>query len=245
MNFFKYYSAHPSAEVADIMAPLKYHSIRYVTADQFNDPYDCKCFFEKINGIREDSFSEVINRHLRVACMSRNPSSPIMWSHYSTHHAGYVIEYNLPNLVFQKVDYKKLKPFYYSTKDLREAVLRKKPNISDSEIEDCMKDILTSDESYMQILKDSIFTKHIDWKYEQEYRFIDVDEKGSMQKYVDKNIGSENVSSIILGYKFNHDKYDEELSSIIDSVYDGNLIVYKAEPSLDEYFMKINPYTIG
>lgn len=245
MNFFKYYSAHPSAEVSDIMAPLKYHSIRYVTADQFNDPYDCKCFFEELNGIREDSFSEVINRHLRIACMSRNPSSPIMWSHYSTHHAGYVIEYNLTNFVFEEVKYKQLKPFYYSTKDLREAVLHKKPNILDSEIEDCMKDILMSDESYMQILRDAIFTKHIDWKYEREYRFIDVDEKGSMQKYVDKNIGSENVNSIILGYKFNHDKYDEELKSIIDSVYNGNLIVYKAEPSLDEYCMKIKPYTIG
>ncbi len=177
--------------------------------------------------------------------MSRNPSSPIMWSHYSTHHAGYVIEYNLSNLVFKEVDYKELKPFYFSTKDLRELVLHKKPNISDSEIEDCMKEVLISDESYKQTLMNAIFTKHIDWKYEKEYRFIDVHEKGSNQKYIDKNIGQQNVNSIILGYKFNHDKYDEELRNIIDSVYDGNLIVYKAEPSLDEYFMKIKPYTIG
>jgi len=244
LNFFKYYSAHPSSEVAEIMAPLKHHSIRYVTADQFNDPYDCKCFFENYDGVREDSFSEIINRHLRVACMSRNPSSPIMWSHYSTHHAGYVIEYNLPNFVFKEVDYKELKPFHYSTKRLTEAVLQKKPNVSDSEFEDCMRDILMSDESYMQTLMDSIFTKHIDWKYEQEYRFIDINEKGCTLKNIDKNIGPENVNSIILGYKFNHAKYDEELKHIIHSVYNGNLTVYKAEPSLDEYLMKIKPYTI-
>ncbi|GLX62555.1 hypothetical protein KMU_05950 [Proteus vulgaris] len=226
------------------MAPLKYHSIRYVTADQFNDPYDCKCFFENIDNTREDSLSEVINRHLRVACMSRNPSSPIMWSHYSTHHAGYVLEYNLPDLTPRKVDYKELKPFHFSSKMLKEAVLNKKPDISGSEIQDYLKEILISDEFYIQLLADSIFTKHIDWKYEQEYRFIDVNEKGSSEKYVDKDIGPENVNSIILGYKFNHDKFEGELKRIIDSVYDGKMTVYKAEPSFDEYSMKIKRYTI-
>ncbi len=244
LNFFKYYSSHPRATLDEVMAPLKYHSIRYVAADQFNDPYDCKCFFEALNGEREDSLSDVINRHLRIACMSRNPSSPIMWSHYSSHHAGYVIEYILPELPFKEVDYKEITPFYYSTKEIREEILQKTPGIAESEIEEKIKELLLSNDSYMENLKNAIFTKHSDWKYEEEYRFIDFNEKGSSKKHIDIDIGAENVNSIILGFKFDHEKYDHELSKIIDSIYGGSLTVYKAEPSLDEYFMKIKPYDV-
>lgn len=245
MNFFKYYSSHSSATLDEVMAPFKYHSIRYVTADQFNDPYDCKCFFESLNGEREDSLSDVINRHLRIACMSRNPSSPIMWSHYATHHAGYVIEYNIPQLSYKKVDYKEIKPFYYSTREIREKIFHETPGITESEIDGRIKKLLLSDESYMENLRNVIFTKHSDWTYEEEYRFIDVNEKGSANKHIDIDIGPENVSSIILGFKFDHEKYDNELRRIIDSIYGGCLTVYKAETSPDEYFMKIKPYELS
>jgi hypothetical protein len=244
LNFFKYYSASPNATVDEVMAPLKYHSLRYVSADQFNDPYDSKCFFEKLNGEREDAFSEVINRHLRIACMSRNPSSPIMWSHYSSQHAGYVIEYNLSQAAHKKVDYAEIKPFYFSTREIKQSILLKTPDIAESEIEARIKELLLSDESYMQNLMKAIFTKHFDWKYEEEYRFIDVNEKGVSDKHIDVDIGARNVNSIILGFRFDHDKHDEELKRIIDFNYDGSLTVYKAEPSLDEYFMKVKPYEI-
>jgi hypothetical protein len=243
-NFFKYYSSHPSATVDDVMAPLKYHSIRYVSADQFNDPYDSKCFFENLNGDREDAFSDVINRHLRIASMSRNPSSPIMWSHYATQHAGYVIEYNLPQPAYAKVDYEEIKPFYYSTKRIHQAILRETPDIPESEIEEKIKELLLSDSYYFEKLKKAIFTKHSDWKYEDEYRFIDYNQEGIIDKYIDKDIGAQNVNSIILGFKFNHAKYDGELRHIIDNKYGGELTVYKAEPSLDEYLMKFSPYQI-
>lgn len=244
LNFFKYYSSNPNATLDEVMAPLKYHSLRYVSADQFNDPYDCKCFFETLGGEREDAFSDVINLHLRIACMSRNPSSPIMWSHYATQHAGYVIEYNLPQVVHKKVDYEELKPFYYSTKKIKQAILSKTPDISKSEIEGKIKELLLSDDSYMKNLMKAIFTKHTDWRYEEEYRFINVNETGVSDKYIDLNIGTQNVNSIILGFRFDHAKYDGELKRIIDSTYEGALTVYKAEPSLDEYFMKIKPYEL-
>lgn len=244
MNYFKYYSANLGAKLDDVMAPLRYHSIRYVSPDQFNDPYDSKCFFETLNGEREDAFSEVINHHLKIACMSRNQSSPIMWSHYSSHHSGYVIEYDIQQDTQKKVDYKNIKPFYYSTKKIKEAVLQSTPNISESEIEARMKEILLTDNSYMENLMEAIFTKHSDWKYEEEYRFIDVNREGNSAKYIDKDIGAKQVNSIILGYKFNHEKYDDELRRIIVNVYGSSLTVYKAEPSLDKYFMKIKPYEI-
>ncbi|MHA3736092.1 DUF2971 domain-containing protein [Pseudomonas sp. Eth.TT006] len=244
MNFFKYYSANQKATLEEVMAPLNYHSLRYVSADQFNDPYDSKCFFETLDGERKDAFSDVINRHLRIACMSRNPSSPIMWSHYSTQHAGYVIEYSLPQAAHKKVDYEEIKPFYFSTKKIQQSILRKTPDISESEIEDRIKELLLSDESYVDSLKKAIFTKHSDWRYEEEYRFIDFNEEGIADKYIDVNIGAQNVNSIILGFRFDHAKYDGELRRIIDSNYEGVLTVYKAEPSLDEYLMKIKPYKI-
>lgn len=244
LNYFKYYSSNPNATLDEVMAPLKYHSLRYVSADQFNDPYDSKCFFEKLDGEREDAFSDVINRHLRIACMSRNPSSPIMWSHYSTQHAGYVIEYNLPQAAYKKVDYEEISPFYFSTKKIQQSILRETPDISESEIEGKIKELLLSDDSYMEGLMKAIFTKHSDWKYEEEYRFIDFNKEGVADKYIDLDIGAQNVNSIILGFRFDHAKYDAELRRVIDSNYEGSLTVYKAEPSLDEYLMKIKPYKI-
>ncbi|ELV8724645.1 DUF2971 domain-containing protein [Vibrio harveyi] len=81
-------------------------------------------FFETLHGEREDSLSETINRHLRIASMSRNPHSPIMWAHYSTNHAGYVIGYNLEGLASKEVEYEDIKPFCYSTKSIRDAILK-------------------------------------------------------------------------------------------------------------------------
>lgn len=244
MNFFKYYSANQHASVDEVMAPLKYHSIRYVSADQFNDPYDSKCFFETLDGNREDAFSDVINRHLRIACMSRNPSSPIMWSHYASQHAGYIIEYNIPEASYKKVDYAEIKPFYFSTKEIRKTILRETPTIADSEIEGKIKELLLSDTSYMRNLMNAIFTKHSDWKYEEEYRFINFNENGIDDKHVDVNIGPQNINSIILGLRFDHAKYNCELQRIIDSNHNGSLAVYKAEPSLNEYLIKFKPYKL-
>ncbi|WP_324708756.1 DUF2971 domain-containing protein [Pseudomonas fragi] len=244
MNFFKYYSSNPNATLDEAMAPLKHHSLRYVSADQFNDPYDSKCFFEALDGVREDVFSNTINRHLRIACMSRNPSSPIMWSHYSSQHAGFVIEYNLPEAAHKKVNYENIKPFCFSAKKIQQSILSKTPDITELEIADKIKALLLTDDSYMDNLGKAIFTKHTDWKYEEEYRFIDFNKEGTTDKYIDINIDTQNINSIILGYRFDHAKYDAELRRIIDINYNGVLTVYKAEPSLDEYLMKIKLYEI-
>ncbi|MEH8022122.1 DUF2971 domain-containing protein [Rheinheimera metallidurans] len=244
MNFFKYYSANPKASSEEIFAPLRYHSLRYVSADQFNDPYDSKCFFETLDGNRDDSLSDTINRHLRIACMSRNPHSPIMWAHYATHHAGYVLGYNLENLPNKAVEYEDIEPFCYSTSKIREAILKKYPDVSSSELGDVMKEYLLSDDSYMQYLMDAIFTKHLDWKYEEEHRFIDFNQEGMSDKYIDIDIGTTNVESILLGYKFDHEKLDYELKSIIKDVFGGSIDVYKAEPSLEKYAMKFKPYKL-
>lgn len=244
MNFFKYYSASPDGKLSDVMAPLRYHSIRYSSPELFNDPYDCKCLFEKLDGEKEDVFSEVINRCLRVACMSRNSQSPIMWSHYASNHMGYVVEYKINENNYKKVEYKEIKPFYYSSKDLKKAVLQKHPNASESEIVYLMKQILLSDDNYMMRMMNAIFTKHLDWSYEEEFRFIDVDEKGFSNTYVDKLLDVTQVNSIILGYRFDHEKYGSELKSIIQNVFSGRLTIYKAMPSFDEYRMKIWPYVL-
>ncbi|MFM5865717.1 DUF2971 domain-containing protein [Aeromonas caviae] len=244
MNFFKYYSADPKASPEDILAPLKHHSVRYVSPDQFNDPYDSKCFFETLDGDRYDSLSDTINRHLKIACMSRDPHSPIMWAHYSTHHAGYVLGYNLEQGRGEAVEYKDIKPFCYSTREIRDAIQIKYPDFSMSELMTVMKNHLLSDDKYMQYLKDAIFTKHSDWKYEQEYRLINVNMEGISEKYIDVDIGSTNVKVIILGYKFDHKNLDHELKSIIKNVYNGAVDVYKAEPSFEKYAMTCRPYKL-
>lgn len=244
MNFYKYYSANPKASSQEILSPLRYHSLRYVAADQFNDPYNSKCFFEKLDGDRDDSFSDTINRHLRIASMSRNPHSPIMWAHYSTNYSGYVLGYNLGKLPSKAVEYKEIEPFCYSTKEIIGAILKKYPEVSRFELASVMREHLLSDDSYMKYLMNAIFTKHLDWKYEEEHRFIDFNQAGIPDKYIDVDVGTTNVEAILLGYRFDHKKLDHELKSIIASVYSDSIEVYKAEPSLEKYAMKFKPYEL-
>jgi len=47
--------------------------------------------------------------------MNRNPNSPIMRVHYSSHQAGYTVEYEMKIGVTKAVEYKDIEPFYYST----------------------------------------------------------------------------------------------------------------------------------
>ena len=242
MVFYKYYSANPYAESKEIMAPLRYHAIRYSSPELFNDPYDCKCFFQGLDSKREDVFSEKINKHLRIACLSKNPHSPIMWSHYSTDHKGYLIEYDIYEAAYKEVEYKEIEPFYYSTQELKEAIEKEYPNIPDSEIEEKMKQHLEGNPAYIQKLNDAIFTKHLDWIYEKEYRFMDTNESGFSGNHVDHKLLPKQINSIVLGYRFDHDKHDSELQSIIQEVYGGNLPVYKAQPSLEKYKMELTPY---
>lgn len=91
---------------------------------------------------------------------------------------------------------------------------------------------------------DAIFTKHSDWKYEEEHRFIDFNSDGVPDKHIDLDLGATNVRAILLGSRFDHSRLDNELKSIIKDVYGDSIDVFKAEPSLEKYAMKFKPYEL-
>lgn len=99
------------------------------------------------NRIRDCSsdIAKAIDDRYRVYCLSPDPTSTLMWSHYSRHHQGICLEFDARNDVFGsalKVDYRETYPEL----------------------------ALDSDADNQAIL--TLLTKSTVWKYEDEYRII-------------------------------------------------------------------------
>jgi len=94
------------------------------------------------------SINDLIDSYL-FYCLSKNNKSNLMWSHYADSHRGFCIEFNTEFLKADKVNYKNKIPEI----ELIEFLNPK------------------TQESFSKKIWDSLRTKLIEWKYEDEYRF--------------------------------------------------------------------------
>jgi len=101
-------------------------------------------------------------RNSGVFCTSKNNYSLLMWSHYADHHRGAVFEF-IPDeprdsalLISKPVKYTRDRPLIYRTPEdlIRNAI---------------MMPLL---ESVQQMTGRLIYTKSLDWQYEEEYRLV-------------------------------------------------------------------------
>lgn len=147
---------------------------------------------------------EELNNQIGLCCLSRNPLSLLMWAHYATSHAGFVVEFSIPIkstedddlncLVPFPVNYKKEKPIISATKSMNEHFL----------------------------------TKGMDWEYEQEERVIDYDRGYGIHTYDRKQI----LKSVIAGMKMNDDDFSV-LNESVEAVNKSlaiNVTVHRAKP---------------
>lgn len=97
-----------------------------------------------------------------VFCTSTNRNSLLMWSHYADHHRGVVFEF-IPDelrdsalLISKSVKYTRERPLIYRTPEdlIRNAI---------------MMPLL---ESVKQMRESLIYTKSVEWQYEEEYRLV-------------------------------------------------------------------------
>jgi hypothetical protein len=161
------------------------------------------------------AFPSQIDKHIGIFCLSKNPESLLMWSHYGNSHKGVLIEFDDNHSFFHQ------KEFETENKDLDSLygrvfpVLyrRNRPNI----------EFLEKD------LSEIIFTKSIDWSYEEEHRMIMPLKKAN--QIIKKNIflfevPSDAIKAIYFGVKFDKDK----ITPIIQSVkeYNANTIFFQA-----------------
>ena len=97
-----------------------------------------------------------------VFCTSKNKNSLLMWSHYADHHRGVVFEF-IPDelrasalLISRPVKYMRERPLIYRTPEdlIRNAI---------------MTPLL---DSVKHMTESPIYTKSVEWEYEEEYRLI-------------------------------------------------------------------------
>lgn len=94
-----------------------------------------------------------INAHIhRIGCLSEVKDSILMWSHYSSNHSGFCIEYATDELKLMDENATSLYPVFYLNikKDQRE-------------------DILNGIKLYKLF---AVLRKSKEWKYEKEWRFV-------------------------------------------------------------------------
>jgi hypothetical protein len=103
-----------------------------------------RSYFETIIGQFSESMMGAIHKQYRIYCLSTQPDSPLMWSHYADNHQGICLEFSCDNEVFGtaiKINYADDYPRFDLTDD--------------------GGDILSP-----------LITKSRVWSYEDEYRVI-------------------------------------------------------------------------
>lgn len=155
--------------------------------------------YDYLNEI-ETKLNELIDSYV-FYCVSSNPVSNLMWSHYANSHRGFCIELKSEYLNAEKVTY-----------------TRKIPSI---ELLDLLKyqSGLTDGKHFGKKIWSALRTKLVEWEYENEYRF---QANNSMQQqalekrenYTKIQYPSDFVKSIIFGCRMEKEARDFIIKNI-------------------------------
>jgi len=189
-------------------------SLYFSSPESFNDPFDCNLQFK--NPITKEQIAEtIINIHnvshskndnidrivatymdkpeefanlmqkqlanrivsdIGVLSLSADPKNILMWSHYASNHEGLVLEFNISQN----------SPCFINVPDT--------PPILALPVEYKTRYQLLNYGNAEDIER-LLLTKYIDWKYEQEYRVIDIHYQG------EKEFKKLDLTGIIFGLK--------------------------------------------
>ncbi len=160
-----------------------------------------KSIFKLQNPIFKNVIFEALNNTIGVLSLSEKPDNILMWGHYADSHKGFVIEFD------------EIHPFFDQRKKEGEIqghvrkmnYLRERPKIT-------LYDSSLSDDENMKIwIEKFIWSKNIDWEYEQEWRMVYAfkDKEDTLTK-VDTDIflfplPIDCVKSIILGCRMSEE----------------------------------------
>lgn len=178
-----------------------------------------KIAYEIASGALKE-FYDVIDKHFGITCFSKKSDIPLMWSHYSNKHKGFVIEYVISNL--SNEDAEKI-PFLMQVK-----YDSKRPKLNPIELQK-FKD--GSNESnltplFTKTMIDLMYVKSKDWSYEKEVRNIFY-----LNKDDERKISFNYIKSIILGVNAS----DKLTQLMIDVCTKEKLRLFKYEMHKDDY----------
>ena len=186
-----------------------------------------KATIEQLNEIANGELkklSDLIDKHIGITCFSKSDNIPLMWSHYSNKHRGFVVEYDLANISDEDIDILSgLFVVNYSKDRVR---------LHPSDIQKFKDDIDSSTKVVTNSIIESLYTKSKEWSYEKEIRnivYIQDDNRIIPFKY---------VKSIILGVSAS----DKLQNLMMDLCRKENWSLYRYKLHKDEY--KLEKYQI-
>lgn len=173
-----------------------------------------KLNLDKINGpligsLDDDKISELIN-DFRIFCLSANRENILMWSHYSSGHKGFCLE-------FRQISESVLGPAYkvaYPSDN-------KYPLITFFEKEEAKERV-----TKMFLSKTNL------WEYEQEWRIIDVNEDDGI-RHLPQGV----LSGIIFGFKMPDQDKKQIIEWIKEGEFEPKL--YQAKKKEEEFGLDI------
>jgi hypothetical protein len=116
-----------------------------------------------------------IQRRLRVLCLCESDESILMWSHYANQHRGVVLGFDARALEsswrcpLESIAYEAGPPSLLDAKEWVESMIFGRP----------MKPFLDQRERALAL------TKHLDWRYEREWRIVSVAPRGELGDFDD------------------------------------------------------------
>jgi len=180
---------------------------------KYNDPFE---FTEKNNFLHvlNDNIEKTIKKsqeEMTVCSFCESYEEILMWSHYADEHKGFCIEYDLKSPKINRKFLNYLHPVIYK-----------------KEAFDTTKQFI---DRYLGTIHLFItgMTKWIDWKYENEWRYIMLESKES-------NLSVKCISKVFIGMKIK----PQNRARIINICKKKNIPVFEAFPIYEEYKLKFS-----
>ncbi len=168
------------------------NELYFSTADDFNDPFDCS-YRLVINGSEADPEYEQmkVGPEWGICCLSAVRDHILMWAHYANGHRGFCLQFlnniNDPFCAKRRPD--DPDPAAQSHSDISPFPITYSINYP----------VVDRSFDYEQLVRNGLLTKATPWKYEKEWRLLDLNGRGV------RKFPSQFLTGVIFGCEMSED----------------------------------------
>ena len=174
---------------------------------------------QKHNELLVSRFSEHLKSGFSIVCLSKVPTSILMWSHYSKSHTGFCIEYDFSSISSDDPRKRFCFPVYYRQK------------LTDATRYFAQHDLTNFNilfGIYLSLLKSD------EWKYEEEWRIV----HPIGPSYANSKMEMPTPSSIILGTRVAPDNE----TWMVEHCRRNDIRLLKVKQQRDKFRLEVTPY---
>jgi hypothetical protein len=142
----------------DALDDIKKLRIKISEVDQLNDPFELWCVALDDRQLRERlrDYKRTMSDRFGLLCFCGGWSNPLLWSHYADKHRGMCLGFDIDEDTVKSVKY-----------------VKDRPSVGPTLIEDLKA-----------LLDHLLWTKYIEWQYEEELRaWVQFDEREPITKF--------------------------------------------------------------